>query len=943
MKSFLALAVLGLGLSAQAQSLDLQQDAPSLKWRTISNDVVQVIYPDIFQAESVYVANLVEHYSKVVGQTYGIQKPKQFSLIIRAESDQANGFVTLGPRRSEWFASNLYFPAIGASEWFQTLSIHEYRHVNQFDYFNQRTVKGLYYIMGDGGEQLAAFLSLPSWYFEGDAVWTETKYTDSGRGRSPRFIARMKALVLSDNIPTYDQFLNGTYTTKVPNQYVYGYALISYATQKFGENVWRDVIYDVAKFPNPFRLYSSFERVTGQDFESFYNETIADLRKKWAKDAPAQFAHEEYRDRINPVKSGDHLYYVRQTLDTHTEIIKESKGQTEVVAKIPFSKEVSSIYFGKSKAVYAEFIPDVRYGHKGTTDVAMIDLQSGDKEILAKGHRIYNPKLNADESKVIAIEFNLDQSWRISEFDLSGKKLQSFTLPEGKVTEAQYLDNDTAVLIMTSKTGEKSIATLDLKSHKVSKVLMPPSRNLVNGLYVDNKMNILFEAQYKGATDIFLMNSSGVSRCTESKLGAYTPSSDGESLYYSEMDTYGSTVKKESLTACKSFAAAELIDFKYLGDNASDNYNKFPIQKFPELTQLHTQNAEKYQSEEYGDFDKRLLIPNSWGFMYDKGFNLGFSSDNYLRTLSLGANIGSDAQEGQSYAGLGFAIKKFYPLFVLNAEDRNRKITDIDSNDISEWEEGNAGITMYVPYTKRKGIYTFNVMLSGDGQYTDAQNYKFDEVEVAGSNYFYKSGAQLAMSWGQDQKPRSLIAPWLLSYSIRYDNAEQPSDSRYSGYRSFDEAVVQTPGVFTNDGLQFTYSHQNQNDSQSAYRFLPGASTLGYAFSRGYSYKDVAEYKKISANYVFPIAYPDWNVPNWIYVNRVYANLFFDSTETSSQVYYTPLNSYGGELHFETKLFRIVPTVLGVRVVQRMLDEETRVEPFFGFSTGNLVLGKHPF
>ncbi|WP_413580723.1 hypothetical protein [Bdellovibrio sp. HCB288] len=940
MKKSVFLALLCLGLKAQAQNIDLQQDSPTLKWRSISNEAVQVIYPDIFGAESIYVANLVEHYSHVVGKTYGIQKPKQFSLIIRAEASQANGFVTLGPRRSEWFASSLYFPYIGGAEWFQALSIHEYRHVNQFDYFNQRTVRGLYYIMGDMGEQLAVFLSLPSWYFEGDAVWTETRYTDSGRGRSPRFLARLKALVLSNDLPTYDQFLNGTYTTELPNQYVYGYALISYATQKYGDDVWQKVVYDVANFPQPFRLYSSFERVTGQDFASFYEETMADLKKKWAKDAPTEQAHVEYRDQINPVKAADGVYFVRQTLDTHSEVVKESQGgSAESVAKLSFSKEVSSIFIGNTKAVYAEFIPDARYGHRGSTDLIVLDLKSGGKTTVANGHRIYNPKFNATESKIIAIEFNRDQTWNIVEFDLSGNRLQSFTLPEGKVAEAAYLDDGTAALILNSKVGTKSLVTLDLKTHKISKVLIPASRNILNALYTDKKGNVFFEAQYKGSTDIFQMNQAGASRCTESKLGAYTPSSDGENLYYSDMDTYGSVIKKESLAVCKPFDTAQLIDYKYLGDSPSDNYNKFAVQAFADQEQMHTKNADKYQPEEYGDFDKRLLIPNSWGLQYDQGFNLGITSDNYLRTLSLGATVGKEAQEGQNYAGLGFAIKKYYPIFLLNLENRGRNVTNIDSLDETSWSEKNASLQMLLPYLKRKGIHTFSAVLSGTAEYTDADKYEFNEAEVAGSNYFHKTGGQLNLAWAQDLKPRSVIAPWLVSYGISYDNAEQPSDSQYSGYRTFDRAVVQTPGLFTNDGLQFTYNHQNQNDSDTAYRFLPAGAALGYAFSRGYSYKDVAEYKKLSANYVFPVAYPDWNVPNWIYVNRIYANLFFDSTETTSQVYTTPLNSYGAEFHFETKLFRIVPAVLGVRVVQRMLDDETRVEPFFGFSTGNLVLG----
>ncbi|MBO9665322.1 MAG: hypothetical protein J7501_00725, partial [Bdellovibrio sp.] len=158
MKFLLAASLVLAGSSAMA-ARDLTQSSPSLKWHSISNDAVRVIYPEQMKPESIYIANLVEHYSHVVGQTYGIQKPLQFDLILRPEVAEPNGYVTLGPRRSEWFSSSTFFPLVGGTEWYQTLSIHEYRHVNQYDFYNRKAAEVLYWIMGDMGRQVAIFLA----------------------------------------------------------------------------------------------------------------------------------------------------------------------------------------------------------------------------------------------------------------------------------------------------------------------------------------------------------------------------------------------------------------------------------------------------------------------------------------------------------------------------------------------------------------------------------------------------------------------------------------------------------------------------------------------------------------------------------------------------------------------------------------------------------------
>lgn len=921
-----------VGASGWAQSVDLDQSKPSHRWEKISNDFVEVIYPEVFREDSLYVANLIDHYSQVVGKTYLINKPLKFPLIIRVDVANPNGFVTLGPRRSEWYASSMFTPFVGSADWFQTLAIHEYRHVIQFDHFNDYAVKGLSYIMGDFGRQFAMFVSLPAWYLEGDAVWAETKYTDAGRGRSPRFLSRLKALVLSDSLPTYDQFLNGSYRTALPNHYVYGYVLVSYATQKFGEDVWQKVTRDVSKFPNPFRFYSSFKKVTGQSFEDFYNEAMSDLKTNWAKDTPQNNKQQFYRDVISPTQIGNSIYYVRRDLDSITAIIKETEGQEELVAQIAFAKEISWIHFGKSKAVFSQFVPDTRYGMVGFSELMIVDLKSGSVKTLLSDVRLYNASFNQTETKIIATEFTSEGQWVVAEFDLDGKRLQTVALSDIKIAQSTYLNDDTAVALINSKTGYKSLVTIDLKSKVLSKVHLPGSRNLLNALYVDSAGNVLFEAQYKGSTDIFRLGQTGeFSRCTNSPIGAFTPTSDGQTVLYSDESTNGTSIKKLSLAGCAAFDSSELIDFKYLGEGPSDHYNKFAPTSFENQEALYTDNQKGYSPKKHSDIGSDLLIPHTWGLMLGRGGSLGLATDNLLRTAGLEAGFGSDAEEGSSYSYVGISYKKYLPIFVLNYEGRSRRVDFYTSNDELAWREQSATLTMLLPFVKRHQVSTTTASLVGDFSYIDATDYKFNEVSVDQHQAFKRSGVQLNLNWSSDRAVRSLYSPWGLSYSIRYDDADEVSSETLDSYRVLQSASLRMPSYFNHDGFNFTYDKQNQKSGNLVYRFLPRATAITYAFSRGYGYQDVEIYEKLTGNYFFPLAYPDFNIPNWYYLRRAYANLFYDRTDVNSQV---ELVSYGGELLFESTFFRILPLTFGVRAGHRQLDNKNFAEAFLASTYG---------
>ena len=155
--------------------------------------------------------------------------------------------VPIAPLRAEFYempSQNIY-PQI----WQDQLTLHEYRHVVQINKMRQGMTQGLYYIFGEQGVALVMGLWLPFWFIEGDAVYSETILSKSGRGRVPEFIYTLKAQVLDKKIYKYDKASFGSYKDFVPDHYTLGYQLVAKGIENYGIEMWDRTLDRVARRP----------------------------------------------------------------------------------------------------------------------------------------------------------------------------------------------------------------------------------------------------------------------------------------------------------------------------------------------------------------------------------------------------------------------------------------------------------------------------------------------------------------------------------------------------------------------------------------------------------------------------------------------------------------------------------------------------------------------
>ncbi|HQC63452.1 MAG TPA: hypothetical protein PLC51_10385, partial [Candidatus Marinimicrobia bacterium] len=129
------LSVFILVNSLLAQMLGSDQPPPDIHWRQIETQHYRIIFPAEIESESQRMANTLEYVYLPLRKTLKANSPK-WPLVLSNRSAVANGYVTLAPRKSEWFTTPDQSAMSGNIEWYNLLATHEGRHMVQFDRFN---------------------------------------------------------------------------------------------------------------------------------------------------------------------------------------------------------------------------------------------------------------------------------------------------------------------------------------------------------------------------------------------------------------------------------------------------------------------------------------------------------------------------------------------------------------------------------------------------------------------------------------------------------------------------------------------------------------------------------------------------------------------------------------------------------------------------------------
>src|SRR5690606_36672521 len=354
------------------------------------------------------VVKLLEHYRDEVSEDYFVQTDK-LTLILHDKTSDSNGFVTLAPRRSEWFMTPSLARELGSTEWYNTLSIHEFRHVVQYQKMRGGFNRSLYFLLGDTGLSLGIILSAPNWYFEGDAVVAETALSKAGRGRSAGFSQIMRSILLDKKEIDYETLFVPNYNHELPYAYEYGYFLNGYFRNEYGPKMINQLIEESIRDSYwPFTYYNSYPLVINKKFMDYHRETLLKIHNKLQEEEKDN--HYTLGDTLLKAKKEKGITSIDQFKVTEEGIYLLKQDYDDIMALYLLDHDkklhhISDLHyfaysqrasFSSTQLIYTQLQPTMRYLFESTSDLYLMDLKTGDQKKLTQGKIIFQPTFSRD-------------------------------------------------------------------------------------------------------------------------------------------------------------------------------------------------------------------------------------------------------------------------------------------------------------------------------------------------------------------------------------------------------------------------------------------------------------------------------------------------------------------------------------------------------------------
>lgn len=912
MKIYLLLSLLFLTIKSFAIPTTMQS-TPDTRWNQLETQNFKIIYPDYLKKKAEHTLALLEFYRPIISKTYNIT-PKKLTVILRAQNTEPNGLVTLAPKRSEWNVSENTTPLLGTLDWYQTLAIHEYRHSIQFDHLSRGAVRVGYYLFGENILGILLNIVATNWYFEGDAVYAETIYSDGGRGRSPRFSSRFKALIMSNQVPTFDELLADDYEKNLVNRYVYGYYLIAKGVKDYGDDFWYKVSSYASDRPyNLFAFYTSFELFTGKTIDQFYDELIKELQGQWTA-PPSQFLKtksKKFQNTYYPVKNNHNLYYFKEYLNKNLALYINHKKVSELNADIA----LSSYTVKNDKILFTQFLPDERYSFNNYSDLYEYDIKSLKLSRLSYKKRYFHPRYHASSNQLLMIEKASSDQYQI----LVNNRPYSITpyIP----MQVDWIDAQNIAGLAIDQKGQRLLFTYNLTQQKID-IKLAPSRNNIFNIRVQDDL-LFFEAEFQGTIQIFNYNltENSLKKCSNEYIAAYMPWIDtqNQTIDYVWESANGKMLTQKPLI-CDPLTSDTLLKQElFLSQGPSDNYHKSAPVKV-DITQIPKMIS---KDQVYHDELDGLFRPHSWSFIGGRGFQIGVTSQNYTGTMGLSSAIGVISGEGTGFIQAQFDYMKYYPIISLNTDFANRSLKI--NNETSKWSESELGVNIILPYLKIANFYSTQLKLGLGNSLINVTKNDYQSVYKLNNERLVTSSIFLNFSYSKVLTKQQIQSKWSFRSNLSYTdiNSVDRSETNYLTQYKF---AINLPSYFENHGFNLDFSGEIRPKSEDLFKlqgnYIP---IINNKFSRGYQFEFTPEFHKISVNYVMPLCYPRYTLADWLYINRLYARLFTDYTklETTFDQSRT-LGSNGIEFIIDTNTVRKFPLSYGLRILNKQ-------------DTGNLV------
>lgn len=894
---------------------------PSIKWQQVNTPTARVIFSQGMDSVALRVAQTIARMNHVIQPTIGF-KQRQVSIVLQNQTTISNAYVGLAPFRSEFYltAGQNSFD-VGSLPWPEQLAIHEFRHVQQYNNFNVGLSHGLNIIFGEGGQALANALSVPDWFFEGDAVYNETLVSRQGRGRLPFFFNGYRALWAADKDYSFMKLRNGSYLDYTPNHYPLGYMMVSYGREKYGNAFWKDVTHDAAAFsPFFYPLQGAIKKHGGVGYTDFRNAALGHFKTAFDADAKDQrpnakkqhfIADQEYPAYINDST----LIYLKNSYTHIPQFVIKTGDKERAIAVQGFTTD-NYFSYHDGKVVYAGYRPDLRWGYRNYNELIVLDINTGKEQRITRKTKYFSPAFSADGKRIAVVQLAASGKSELHVLNAEDGKLLSVVPNTGGLyyTYPKFYGNDQLLSAVRNFTGEMSLALIDIKSG-AAKYLLPFSFEPI--AFPQLQGDTVYFSKTSGLNDKLFALSISTNKLFEVKgipqnaIGYYQPAISQNKLAWTSFTAFGyqlseanrADVQLNNVSNSQAFSGLPGMNISALKKDSAANLlatvkpDSLPVTKYSKL---------------HGLFNFHSIFPS----LDDPNYSLQLVGNNVLNTFESQLTFTYNRDEGYKQIGYDATYGAFFPYLIAGADYAFDRRGFYKGNSIYYNETSIHG-GLQVPFNLSSSKNSTSLSLSSSLYYS-ANNFQQPfRAMFKDSHYTYLSST---VSFGnQMQQARQQINPHL-------------AQSIYVNYKtsvsSMDATQLLTIGTFYFPGLSANHSFV----VSGAYQHRGENRGIGFSndfpFSHGYTAESLDNMNKFAASYHFPIAYPDAGFGNLLYIKRLRGNFFYDQTHATAANFFTDgsalkanFRTAGAALFFDTKWFNQASITFGVRY-SRLLDRD---------------------
>jgi hypothetical protein len=949
-----------------AQEVSVQNtNATTLRWNEIKTPNFNILFPQGFDTQAQRMANTLE-FIRDPESTSISANPARISVLLQNQTSVSNGFVTLAPRRSEFFTTppqNYNF--IGTNDWLSLLASHEYRHIVQY----QRSIVGfnkiVYYVFGQQALSLVAFTAAPQWFWEGDAVATETAFTKSGRGKIPEFGLLFRTNLLEGRTFNYHKQYLRSYKHNIPDHYVLGYHMITYLRNKTGDaNIWDKITTRSWSLPFiPFAFSRAIRKEAGVNVTTLYKEMADSLRSDWQREIDALELTKFTTLTKRTSKSYTDYAYPQPQEDGSIIALKTGIGEIATVVKLkdgvvsrkfvvgPFN-ETGMLSAIDGKVVWNEFRYDPRWRMRTYSIVKGYDFGQRKQKTFSKKSRYGSAALSPDGSKVATVESKTDYTVQLVVIDYSsGKVLKKFENAGNRMISMPRWNHDgSAIVAIRLSDKGKTLSSFDYNTGLVTDLFDAGNENIGYPVVSPDSKYVFYNSPYSGIDNIYAFETATGKRyqVTSSKLGAYNPaiSPDNDWIVYNDQTRDGLDIVRVAFepTFWKELSQVKLPTEHFYDKLVEQESHPDIMKDVPE---------KKYPVNKYNRF-KSIVNIHSWGPFFETDVtqaDIGISSRNLLGTTIINAGYLFDINERTGSYHAGVSYQGLYPIIDLNILSGKRELeTGVANRNVKfKWEETTITGGLRVPLLLTRSKYNTSITLNNvvgmtkvtnlRNQVTDASNRLIasgtERVVPVNDTLRYVFGNQvgngmllynqLSFSFSHflKQSRRDFNPRW--AQLIDVDLYNTPYGGDFDGRLAAFRTALYFPGLFKHHSVVVRGGYQFGTDGVDLNRY----SFRNRVFRpRGHSYPQDNEFRSVSGNYALPVWYPDINIGPMLNIQRLRATVFYDwGQAVGKNFFYTQdgrvfysladkiYDTVGAEFTVDVNVMRLLPQLdLGVRM-----------------------------